>query len=82
MRYEEPPAALRGVRTFLRSTHIAETGAAAIEKLVALPADVDVAFRSCGRANAYYDPATRTVLLCYELVREFEALIAGGTADR
>ena len=82
MRYEEPPAALRGVRTFLRSTRIAETGAAAIEKLVALPADVDVAFRSCGRANAYYDPATRTVLLCYELVREFEALIAGGTADR
>ena len=30
--------------------------------------------RECGEANAYWDPGTRTVTLCYELLEDYEEL--------
>lgn len=39
-----------------------------------LPADFDVVFESCGEANAYYDPETGKVSMCYELVAYFAEL--------
>lgn len=41
-----------------------------------LPGDFDVVFESCDEANAYYDPQTGNVSVCYELVAYFAELFA------
>lgn len=40
----------------------------------ALPADVPVVLRECGEVNAFYDPETREISLCYELVEDLAAM--------
>lgn len=39
-----------------------------------LPVDVEVAFESCGEANAFYDPETRRISLCTEYIDYMGAL--------
>jgi hypothetical protein len=36
-----------------------------------LPATVTITLAQCGEANAYYQPETKTVSLCYELIDEY-----------
>lgn len=39
-----------------------------------LPVDVEVAFETCGEANAFYDPETRRISLCTEYIDYMGAL--------
>src|SRR3989338_3175699 len=52
-----------------------------LNAFVALPRDVPVVFQDCGEANAFYLPEETTLVLCYELVSELQALFAENTAE-
>ena len=43
---------------------------------IALPDDVTLALAECGEPNAFYEPADRSVVVCYELVEELDAMFA------
>lgn len=48
---------------------------------VRVPRDVTLTFSECGESNSYYDPRTRTVLVCFELVDDLDQMFAR-EADR
>ena len=50
--------------------------ASTLGELLLLPHDISAVFRNCGEANAYYDPSTRVVGLCYELFVWFDKLFS------
>lgn len=35
------------------------------------PQDIDVVFLECGEENAFYDPETVTIQMCYELIQKY-----------
>lgn len=59
------------IQAIFRGTQLLEETAKALNEELALPADVTVALRECGTADASYDPAARRISLCYELVSAF-----------
>jgi len=44
---------------------------------IRVPADVTLTFAECGESNSYYRPEDRTVIVCYELVDELDAMFEG-----
>lgn len=44
--------------------------AAALNQVLALPGTLGLRYAECGEANAFYDPATRTISLCFELIEQ------------
>jgi hypothetical protein len=61
----------REIQGIFRGTQLLEETARALNEKLALPADVTVALRECGEANASYEPEARRISLCYELVSAF-----------
>lgn len=59
------------IQAIFRGTQLLEETAKALNEELALPADVTVSLRECGTADASYEPATRRISLCYELVSAF-----------
>lgn len=57
-----------------QESRLLEDTAQELNDVFALPADVPVVLRECGRINAFYDPDTREISLCYELVEHLEGL--------
>ena len=55
------------------TSRVLETARDLIHAAVDLDKRIDLVATDCGRVNAYYDPHTRTVILCHELI----AVIAG-----
>jgi hypothetical protein len=37
---------------------------------IAIPENVTITFRECGQANAFWDPKTRSINMCYELLAQ------------
>lgn len=54
-------------RTMWQEAGLLEAFADEMNKTVALPQDVAVVAKECQEANAFYDPATSSISLCYEL---------------
>ncbi|MFN2595859.1 MAG: DUF4344 domain-containing metallopeptidase [Pyrinomonadaceae bacterium] len=70
-RVEYGAARARGeaeLRQDLRENRVLEGLADELNKALALPADVTLAFDECGKADATYDAGARRVSVCYELV--------------
>ncbi|MBS1794883.1 MAG: DUF4344 domain-containing metallopeptidase [Acidobacteria bacterium] len=55
----------------------------ALNQSFALPADVQITFRDCGVANAWYQPQTKTITFCYEFMELFytKAIEMGKSED-
>ncbi|MBX7170867.1 MAG: DUF4344 domain-containing metallopeptidase [Pyrinomonadaceae bacterium] len=47
--------------------------ATSLNQLIALPRNVYLNFDTCGEANAFYDPETTEITICYELLDQFES---------
>jgi len=62
---------LQGV---FRGTQLLEETTRALNEKLSLPADVTVALRECGAADATYEPGTHRISICYELVDAFAGL--------
>ncbi|MEU7727532.1 DUF4344 domain-containing metallopeptidase [Streptomyces sp. NPDC040724] len=60
----------RRIQRFLQDNEVLERVAAFVGDRIALSYDVPVIAKSCGGANASWDPRTRDITYCYELVGE------------
>lgn len=56
---------------YVRERGLAEGWTRFLNGWIALPARIIVTFAACGRADAFYEPETRTITLCYELLPAF-----------
>lgn len=52
----------------LREAAIFDALAGGLSQTLRLPRDINGVFRNCGEINAFYDPAKREVIVCYELI--------------
>lgn len=57
-----------------KETQLLEVTAAELNGVFALPADVPVVLRECGEVNAFYDPETQEISLCYEMIEDLAAV--------
>ncbi len=83
LRYQLPQEPSTSQTPRARSSH------QALEKLIAelnqrliLPFDIDVRLEDCEQPDAYYDPETHQILLCYQLVDEYYVLFAKKIKDK
>ena len=83
LRYQPP----QGPST--SQTPRARSSQQAVEKLIAelnqrliLPFDIDVRLGDCEQPDAYYDPETHQIFLCYQLVDEYYVLFAKKIKDK
>jgi hypothetical protein len=51
----------------LRESGVHDSIAEAINEEIVLPRDVFVFFDECGEANAFYEPKSKSIIICYEL---------------
>lgn len=54
--------------SILRDAAVFEDLAGGISETIHLPADMLVEFRNCETANAFYDPKSQQIVMCYELM--------------
>jgi Putative metallopeptidase len=66
---EASSAAFRALGEGMRSEGALDSVAAALNRWVRTPEPVTLATRECGEARAWYNTASRSVTLCYELVQ-------------
>ncbi len=62
-------------RAWAEATPLLRQHLAWLSAQLMLPQDIPVIFASCGTANAFYDPRTRSITMCYEWITKREALV-------
>jgi hypothetical protein len=62
-------------RNTLKSMKLEQLLARNITDVLALKSDLTLRFSNCDDANAHYDPETREIVMCYELVGSFTEMI-------
>lgn len=66
--YEEPADDIQGeYKNWLEAQGFLEGMIADFNARIALPENIGVVGAPCGDANAYWDPTSRTMIVCYEL---------------
>lgn len=65
---------VRELQEIFRGTQLLEETARALNEKLALPADVTIAPRECGAADATWEADRRRISVCYELVGDFAEL--------
>jgi len=55
----------------LRQSGSLETVADELNAALAIPEDVTITFKECGEPNAYWQPQSRSINMCYELMEYF-----------
>jgi len=43
-----------------------------MNEFLSLPEDINIIITECGEENAFYDPDTKEIVMCYELIEHFE----------
>ncbi|HSU82573.1 MAG TPA: DUF4344 domain-containing metallopeptidase [Thermoanaerobaculia bacterium] len=73
----------RELQEIFRGTQLLEETARALNEKLSLPADVTIAPRECGAADATWEADRHRISICYELVGDFAELFlrAGKTVD-
>ncbi len=66
---------LRELANVLREERVFDI-AIPLAKQLRLPQDIPVTFAECGEDNAFYDPETRSITMCYELFAELGRIFA------
>lgn len=72
------PAVSPGGRTvvrLLKGTGIMTHMMSEMEQMIVWPRDLQIVFRECDRANAWYEPSSGQVTMCYGLIENLTALI-------
>jgi hypothetical protein len=75
--FDQPPPGHERARDLARQDGLLEDALAAFGASIALPSPVSIRFTACAEANAYWSPRDQEVKICYELVEEFDAILAG-----
>jgi len=66
--FAEPSEAYRPLAEALIESGVFETVITALNNQLLLPRNIDVVFQECGTINAFYDPESVSIAVCYELV--------------
>jgi len=64
-------------RAFLQRHRVGKNIAGMISRQIALPETLTLGFRTCEEPNAYYDPEAWEIVVCYELISEFNTRVVG-----
>ena len=73
---------LAELRQDLLENRVLEETADGLNETLALPEDVTLSFAECGEVNASYDPDSRRVTVCYELVDDlYDAFRDGAKSE-
>lgn len=70
-----------GMRVRFCGAPMVTTLIARLDAALRLPLDITVTFEVCGEVNAYYDPESRRVVLCDELLSGLATTLAAPGAD-
>lgn len=62
------------LEAIFKETRLLEDTVQELDNVFALPAQVPVVFKECGDVNAFYDPETREISLCWELVEYYAGM--------
>ncbi len=62
------------VHDIIKESQIFEEIAATINEVLILPNDIPVYFMECGEENAYYDPSSVEITMCYELIEGYKEI--------
>lgn len=73
--YEPAGGTLVQVPAILREAGVLEVAAEYLDRNFALPRPYRLVARSCGESNAFYEPASGSVIICYELFDHFDRLL-------
>jgi len=74
---ESKDATHEAYRTALHDNKIFETVVENLNKTIRLPRSVDVQLVDCGTINAFYDPNSSRIIVCYELLDYFLSVFKG-----
>lgn len=72
--HEKAPDELKPFALFLKETELMERVAKELDSFYELPENVTFRAAICEEENAFWDPGTREVILCHELVAGFAAV--------
>ena len=61
----------------IKDEKVLEKAADKLNRTLALPHDIPLKTRDCGKKNAYYDPRDKSITFCYELMEHFYNLYRG-----
>ena len=64
-------------RTILEGASVLERAADFLGRTYTFPREVALRAEECGEVNAFFEPDTGEVVICYELVEDFRSLLAG-----
>jgi hypothetical protein len=53
-----------------------------LKKQIALPFEMEVAFKECGGPDSYYDQDSHEIVICYELIDAYSELFSGTFKER
>jgi len=68
-------------RTVLQDNKIFESVVEKLNKTVRLPRTVDIQLVDCGTINAFYDPNSSRIIMCYELLDYFLSVFKGNVKN-
>lgn len=72
----------RSIAAGLRQEMVLEQLTNTFNQIIQLPSDVMLSMGECGTPNAYYDPDTRKITMCYELLVYYAELFSRVEADQ
>ncbi|WP_196258893.1 DUF4344 domain-containing metallopeptidase [Pelagibacterium limicola] len=79
--YRSHDPAYRDIAAILKQNLVLENTADWLRKTYVLPRPVRLTAEECGQVNAFYDPTTREVILCYEWADYFYELFISDIMD-
>ena len=56
----------------IKNSGLYEQYADLLNKFFVLPTDVTITWKECGEVNAFYDPDSKHLIMCYDLVKYFD----------
>lgn len=75
--FDRPLSEQERVFDLIREGGLLENTVLGFDDEIALPSPVTVRFTACDNANAYWSRSQREVVICYELIDEFDAIAMG-----
>ncbi len=78
----QPRKTPRAGSTVATDPQVLEQVVANLNDKIALPWDITISFQDCDDPNAYYDPETHSLTICYQLIDEYYDLFAHKIKDK
>ena len=75
-------ARLKPIEKEFRESELFDATVEELNDTLALPDDLEIVFTECGTENAFYDPQTTRIFMCYELIDFFKKQFGAAYDDK